>query len=124
MSVRVLYSATLVDECRRQGAMIDIECELEVIIDLDASGSPVMTIEGVWLPAFPLPGCRLAPDVACEMNILGHPLPVFAELGRMVAAQARNDRTVLADAVELSATDLVYVGMGGNDPEGCWKRMS
>lgn len=83
----------------------DIECEVEVDVEMD-DGSPIVTVTGVYVDGADLcAGNAISKAIASEI------------------AAAAESSSWLFDEV-MRAEGLVYRGLGGNDPEGRFVRVA
>lgn len=103
--MRYDFCHTITDEKLGIGIVYDIECEVELSVELDA-GVPVISVDGVYLDGQNLfAGTALTKSIAAEIAN---------------AAEADDDLCERAIAAE----GFIYRGMGGNDPDGRFVRVS
>lgn len=97
------FCHTIRDERLGVDLAYDIECEVELSVELDA-GVPVVTVDGVFKEGKNLfGGTALAQLIAAE-----------------IANAAEDDDDLIARAI--ADEGITYRGLGGNDPDGRFVR--
>lgn len=97
------FCHTITDEKLGIGVVYDLECEVELSVDLDA-GVPSVSIDGVYIDGQNLfAGTTITKAIAAE-----------------IANAAESDDDLISRAI--ADEGFYYVGMGGNDPDGHFRR--
>ncbi|MBN7764121.1 hypothetical protein JYP52_23615 [Nitratireductor aquibiodomus] len=97
------FCHTIHDEKLGIGVVYDLECEIELSVELDA-GVPMVSVDAVYVDGKNLfHGSALTKSIAVE-----------------IANAAENDEALKALAV--SDEGFTYRGLGGNDPDGRYVR--
>lgn len=99
------YTCTITDKATGTELLADVECRLDVRLDVEF-GEPVAVIERVLFGDF---------DALTSGDVLTEALAL------RISCIAEDDPSVLDDAIEADG-DVVYRGLGGNDPDGYWTR--
>ncbi len=100
---RYPFCPTIHDEALGIDTIYDVECEVELSVELDA-GVPAVTVDGVYLNGKNLfAGNALSKALAAE-----------------IANAAEADDDLISRAI--AGEGYVYRGLGGNDPDGRFVR--
>lgn len=103
--MRYDFCHTLTDDKLGISIVQDIECEVELSVDLDG-GIPAVSVDGVYVNGVNLfTGAGLTQLLAAA-----------------IADAAENDDTLISQAI--ADEGFYYVGFGGNDPDGYFRRVS
>jgi len=98
------FCHTITDEKLGIGIVYDIECQVDLSVELDA-GVPTVSVDGVYLDGKNLfAGGTLAKLIAAE-----------------IANAAEDDDDLISRAI--ADEGFYYVGMGANDPDGHFRRV-
>ncbi|CAN0653143.1 conserved protein of unknown function [Nitratireductor aquimarinus] len=98
------FCHTIHDEKLGIGVVYDLECEVELSVELDA-GVPMVSVDAVYVDGKNLfHGSALTKSIAAE-----------------IANAAENDEALQALAV--ADEGFIYRGLGGNDPDGRFVRV-
>lgn len=93
----------------------DVGCELEIDCEV-VGGIPEINITAVWLTGYQgVSACGRVNAVASKSTFI-------RQIGAAIIDQAEDDDS-LRDKV-LEEEGIVYVGFGGNDPDGHFRRAS
>lgn len=97
------FCHTITDEKLGIGIVYDIECQVDLSVEMDA-GVPAVSVDGVYLDGKDMMrGGTLAKLIAAE-----------------IAGAAEDDDDLISRAI--ADEGFFYVGMGGNDPDGHYRR--
>lgn len=103
--MRYDFCHTLKDERLGINVVLDIECEVELSVDLDG-GIPTVSVDGVYVEG---------------TNLFGG-TGLTRLLATAIADAAENDDALISQAI--ADQGFYYVGFGGNDPDGYFRRVS
>ena len=97
------FCHTIHDEKLGIGVVYDLECEVELSVELDA-GAPVISVDAVYVGGKNLfDGTALTKSIAAE-----------------IANAAENDEAL--NSLAVADEGFVYRGLSGNDPDGRFVR--
>lgn len=86
--------------------IFDVECELDVSVELDA-GVPRVEVDAIYIDG---------------VDILRSRSTLFRIMAATIKTKAEDDDGVLTEAMENDG--ISYRGLGGNDPDGHFVRVS
>lgn len=93
----------------------DIDVDLDAAITLDG-GVPSVRVIGVWIDSWCRDGWKIVEEG--EVNLLDSDIPLLKALGEHIKEQAESDEDFCLAVIERDG--WVYIGLGGNDPDGKW----